>query len=75
MTSPSVEILRKIVQAIAGNVKKQDFLTYFKKLSLLSYEGGELTFGVVSSFARDNLAHKFKQEVESAVASVLPEVS
>ena len=74
MTHQSAEILRKIVQAVAGNVKKQDFLTYFKKLSLLSNEGGELVFGVVSSFARDNLAHKFKKEIETAVASVLPEV-
>lgn len=74
MTHQSAEILRKIVQAVAGNVKKQDFLTYFKKLSLLSNEGGELVFGVVSSFARDNLAHKFKKEIESAVAAVLPEV-
>lgn len=75
MSHQSAEILRKIVQAIAGNVKKQDFLTYFKKLSLVSNDGGNLTIGVVSSFARDNLAHKFKGVIEAAVVSVLPEVT
>lgn len=74
MTSPSVENLRKIVRAIAENVKKQDFLTYFKKLSLLSCDEGTIVFGVVSSFARDNLAHKFKNEIASAVAEVFPHV-
>lgn len=75
MTVQSAETLRKIVQAIATHVKKQDFLTYFKKLSLLSTEEGELVLGVVSSFARDNLAHKFKKEIETAVATVLPEIT
>lgn len=75
MSLQSAETLRKIVQAIAVHVKKQDFLTYFKKLSLLSVEEGELVLGVVSSFARDNLAHKFKKEIETAVATVLPEIS
>lgn len=75
MSLQNVEILRKIVQAIAGNVKKQDFLTYFKKLSLLSRSENEIVLGVVSSFARDNLAHKFKNEVLAAVASVEPTIS
>lgn len=60
------ELLRHIVTEIISSVRKQDFLTYFKKLSVLSLEDGILTLGVVSSFARDNLAHKFRAEIEAA---------
>jgi chromosomal replication initiator protein len=70
----SSEILRKIVHAIAANVRKQDFLTYFKKLSFLSENEGNVVLGVVSKFAKDNLEHKFGNEVSAAVKSVLPEI-
>lgn len=72
MTIQNSETLRNIVRAIAAKVRKQDFLTYFKKLSFVSYTENRLTLGVVSSFARDNLAHKFYDEIKSGIEMVLP---
>ena len=66
MPEMKTELLRHIVTELISLVRKQDFLTYFKKLSILSTEEWILTLGVVSSFARDNLAHKFRGEIEAA---------
>ncbi len=75
MTIQHSETLRAIVRAIAASVRKQDFLTYFKKLSFVSFSDGVLVLGVVSSFARDNLAHKFGAEILTAAQSAFPETS
>ncbi len=69
-----LETLNRIVRSIAGKVRKQDFLTYFKKISLISLTADEVVLGVVSSFMRDNLTHKFKAEVLAAVQEALPEI-
>lgn len=58
-----VSLLREIIKELANTLRKQDFLTYFKKISLLEQTSEKLTFGVVSSFMRDNLAHKFSAEI------------
>ncbi|MDD2917008.1 MAG: chromosomal replication initiator protein DnaA [Candidatus Gracilibacteria bacterium] len=56
-------LLREIIKELATKLRKQDFLTYFKKISLLEQTAEKITFGVVSSFMRDNLAHKFSDDI------------
>lgn len=40
-------------------MRKQDFLTYFQKISLVSCEGDTLVLGVISEFIRDNMSFRF----------------
>ena len=59
--------LKNIVINIIGKLKKQDFLVYFRKISILDISDKEIVFWVVSSFMKDNLEAKFKDIVlESA---------
>lgn len=65
------EFLRNFVAWLAQNLRKQDFLTYFKKLSLLEmHPNGRVVIGVVSEFARDNISHKFLRDLTLAAQSV-----
>lgn len=68
------ELLWNIVSTIIANTKKQDFLVYFRKLSLLKLEADSITFGVVSGFMKDNLEAKFYGVILDAVQKELPEV-
>lgn len=68
------QILRNIVKQLAQSIRKQDFLTYFKKISYLGEIEGVIVLWVVSAFMRDNLTHKFGKEVFEAVKQFLPEV-
>jgi chromosomal replication initiator protein len=67
--------LREIIATLSLSVRKQDFLTYFKKISYLGEIEETLVLGVVSAFMRDNLNHKFHGEVLAAVQSVLPNIT
>lgn len=59
--------LQNIVSNIIERVKKQDFLVYFRKISIVELTDAKITFWVVSSFMKDNLEAKFYKEVfESA---------
>ena len=59
--------LQNIVSNIIERVKKQDFLVYFRKISIVELTEAKITFWVVSSFMKDNLEAKFYKEVfESA---------
>lgn len=59
--------LQNIVSNIIERVKKQDFLVYFRKISIVELTDTKITFWVVSSFMKDNLEAKFYKEVfESA---------
>lgn len=58
-TLSSVSQLQTFVHLIAERMRKQDFLTYFQKLSLVSYEEETIVFGVVSEFIRDNMSFRF----------------
>lgn len=66
--------LKEIVSELVSVVRKQDFLTYFKKLSIVDRSDDRVVFGVVSSFVRDNLAHRFYDEIKAATVKFLPEV-
>jgi chromosomal replication initiator protein len=67
------QVLRNIVKQLAQTIRKQDFLTYFKKISYLGEIEGVIVLGVVSAFMRDNLTHKFGKEVLEAVKLFVPE--
>ncbi len=58
--------LQNIVNNIINSIKKQDFLVYFRKISILELNKNEVVFWVVSSFMKDNLEAKFYNEVLSA---------
>lgn len=63
-----------IIKELTTTLRKQDFLTYFKKISILEQTPEKLTFWVVSSFMRDNLAHKFFDEILAASKKILPTI-
>src|ERR1035437_1408823 len=66
--------LKNILKEVASKVRKQDFLTYFKKISLVDISEDSISLGFVSSFAKDNISHKFKNEIEESIKLVLPEI-
>ncbi len=70
-----IQSLRSIVRNLTHSIRKQDFLTYFKKVSFLGELEGVLVLGVVSAFMRDNLTHKFSAEVLAAVQSEMPTIT
>ncbi len=67
------QILRNIVKQLAQSIRKQDFLTYFKKISYLGEIEEVIVLWVVSAFMRDNLTQKFGKEVLEAVKQFVPE--
>ena len=54
-----VLLLKNIVKELVEKIKKTDFLTYFKKLSIVSIDESSICFWVISSFAKDNISFKF----------------
>ncbi|MBP9812603.1 chromosomal replication initiator protein DnaA [Candidatus Gracilibacteria bacterium] len=62
--------LESAIKNIASSIRKQDFLTYFKKFSLVSVTDSSVTLGVVSGFHRDNLIKKFKDDIDKAICSM-----
>ena len=66
--------LETVVSELSVSIRKQDFLTYFKKFSLISSTEESITLGVVSSFHRDNLAKKFYTEIKNAVQKISPTI-
>ncbi len=59
-------ILKNIVQHIISRLKKQDFLVYFRKISIVEINNKEIVFWVVSGFMKDNLEAKFYEEIMEA---------
>ncbi len=72
MSQFSFSHLGSAVHIMSGAIRKQDFLTYFKKFSLIESTETSVTLGVVSSFHKDNLSKKFYDEIKSAIVSVCP---
>lgn len=58
--------LQAIITHIIGKIKKQDFLVYFRTISLLETTEKKVTFGVLSWFMKDNLKAKFYNEIFEA---------
>ena len=51
--------LQNFCQLLVGSLRKQDFLTYFQKISIVACEGDTIVLGVVSEFIRDNMSFRF----------------
>ena len=51
--------VKNILTEIIENVKKQDYLVYFRKITIYKIDTDSITYGTVSSFMRDNLQAKF----------------
>ncbi len=66
--------LQTVVKELSLQIRKQDFLTYFKKFSLMGVTPESVTLGVVSSFHRDNLARKFYTEIKNAIQNINPAI-
>jgi len=66
--------LEKSVEIMSRDIRKQDFLTYFKRFSLMASSETSVTIGVVSSFHLDNLSKKFYTEIKNAIVSVVPTI-
>lgn len=64
------EILESFIKEIIINIKKTDFLTYFKKLSVIEYKDNILEIWVVSDFAKANISYKFIKELNKAAKEV-----
>ena len=71
-TNTEITLLREIMKELTTTIRKQDFLTYFKKISLMEQTPEKITFWIISSFMRDNLAHKFFDDILAASKKVLP---
>lgn len=55
------------MEHLAISLRKQDFLTYFKKFSLTATTDTMIQLGVNSAFHRDNITSKFYNEIKTAV--------
>lgn len=63
--------LKNILTHIIESVKKQDFLVYFRKISIIEIQDTKVIFGTVSSFMKDNLEAKFYKTVLEATQKEL----
>lgn len=66
--------LKNIIKELVNKIRKTDFLTYFKKLSIISIDENVVVFWVISSFAKDNISHKFYSEIKEIVLSIEPNI-
>ena len=64
--------LKSILLTLSQDLKKQDFLVYFRKISILEVTSSKITFWVVSSFMKDNLEAKFRTQILKAVDQEFP---
>ncbi|MDD3119781.1 MAG: chromosomal replication initiator protein DnaA [Candidatus Gracilibacteria bacterium] len=66
-------LLKEIIKELIGSVKPQDFLTYFRKMTISKLENNGVVFGVESGFMRDNLRHKFYDVIKDSTNRIVPE--
>lgn len=59
-------VLKNILQIIVQNIKKQDFLVYFRKMSIVEATETKVLFWVVSWFMKENLEAKFFNDILQA---------
>lgn len=71
MTTLSVMTqLQTFSQLLSERMRKQDFLTYFQKISLVSTGTDSVVIGVVSEFIRDNMSYRFGEFLLHAARDV-----
>lgn len=66
--------LKNIISNIIKDVKKQDFLVYFRKISIVEINNDKVIFGCVSTFMRDNLEAKFYNVILESTRLEIPEI-
>jgi len=64
--------LKNILGNLTEKIKKQDFLVYFRKISIIEQTDNKVIFGVVSWFMKDNLEAKFYDEILFATKKEIP---
>lgn len=65
--------LQSFCQLLVGVIRKQDFLTYFQKISLVETDGEVVVLGVVSEFIRDNMSFRFWEILSSTATQIWPD--
>lgn len=66
--------LKNILTNIINKLKKQDFLVYFRKMSIIDISWNKIVFWVHSWFMKSNLLAKFYNEILSAVQMDFPHI-
>jgi chromosomal replication initiation ATPase DnaA len=67
--------LKNIISNLIQDIKKQDFLVYFRKVSAVEITDSKLVLGVVSNFMKDNLQAKFYDSILSAAKKELETIT
>lgn len=67
--------LQNILVNIIAKIKKQDFLVYFRKISILEITIDEIQFWVVSTFMKWNLEAKFYTDILEATQIEIPTIT
>ncbi|MFA5916615.1 MAG: chromosomal replication initiator protein DnaA [Candidatus Gracilibacteria bacterium] len=67
--------LQNILQNIIETVKKQDFLVYFRKISIMEITDDQIVFGLVSTFMKGNIEAKFYDSVLAASKKEISSIS
>lgn len=65
-----LEILTKLLLELSSVLKKQDFLIYFRKVSLIKNENNILELGFISEFLIDNVKIKFNSYILQAAKNI-----
>ncbi len=67
--------LKNILSFLVPTLRKQDFLVYFKKMTIVDIAWEELVLWVVSSFMRDNISAKFYDNILEAAKTEFPNIT
>jgi chromosomal replication initiation ATPase DnaA len=70
----ALAIFRAALADIIPHIRKPDFLTYFKKFSVVASTPESITFGVASAFHRDNIIAKFYDMLRTSISRISPAV-
>ncbi|MDD3646206.1 MAG: chromosomal replication initiator protein DnaA [Candidatus Gracilibacteria bacterium] len=66
--------LKNILLNLISDIKKQDFLVYFRKISIIDETENKVIFGTVSSFMKDNLQAKFYDCILKSTKQEIPTI-
>ena len=67
--------LKNIISNLILDIKKQDFLVYFRKVSAVEITESKIVIWVVSNFMKDNLQAKFYNNILSAAQKEIDSIS
>lgn len=70
----NTNLLKDILDTILLSIKKQDFLVYFRKISIIESSKESIIFWVVSSFMKENLEAKFFDTIFASSQKHIPEL-